>query len=131
MLYRKSSTPVSLCVVLLIGMIGCQPRQVHPNAVSQLDSDTYDALVTANAAINSAKDQLATSALPASAGQTINYTVAAYNTAGGAWLTYRHTVESLAPGAAAPAAETAALQSSLSSLTKAIVSLQNLIKGVK
>jgi hypothetical protein len=119
---------IESCVaVLLIVLYACAPA-IHPNAVSQLDSTTYDALITANAAINQAKADVAAGTLPASATQVVNDTVAAYNTARGAWLTYRHTVESLAPGAAAPAAETAALEAALSSLTTAITNLQNLIK---
>jgi hypothetical protein len=113
--------------ISILAMIGCAAASIHPGAVSTLDSTTYDALVTANAAINQAKSDVAAGTLSASGNQIINDTVAAYNVARGAWLAYRHAVEALAPGSAAPAAETAALQSALASLTEAIANLQSLI----
>ena len=81
----------------------------HPGAVNAFDSNTYDALLTAQAAIEAAKPLATTPTLKTA----VNAAMQAYDVAESAYVAY-HTA---AVAGTATAAQQAALQTQVTSLT--------------
>jgi hypothetical protein len=71
--------------------LGCQKNVVtaHPNQINSFDGQTYDALVTAQAALDEAKTQFAAGKLPTGSKVVINAGGAAYEAARTSWATWR------------------------------------------
>lgn len=68
-------------LLLLLLMAGCGRNATvrHPNAIDQLDSNTYDTLIVAKAVLDEAKAELISGKLPGSAKGVVNACGAAYN----------------------------------------------------
>ncbi len=103
--------------ILALGMVvmsGCpkQVRAVHPNAINQFDSDAFDTLLTAQAAIEQAK--IEEPKFPQAKG-VLNQAIFSYNTAVSAYMVYH----------SAGAVNTAELQISLRNLAAALVQMQS------
>lgn len=122
---------VSLLVVCAVCVLltGCSknPVTVHPNAISVFDSQTYDLLFEAQAAIDEAKAQFSAGNLPAAAHGPINVLVSVYNTARADWLIYRDAAQS----GKDPAAATAKLRGDMKDLANALVQVRKYIAGSK
>lgn len=82
---------VLLCLLpFLLPTSGCGPRYlVHAGAYNQIDSAAYDALLIAEAAIDTARQQYAAGTLPAEAKPALNGLIGSYAVARQTWLTYR------------------------------------------
>jgi predicted lipoprotein len=90
---RNRKAVISLVIVLLAVTftVGCQKNLVtaHPNQINTFDGQTYDTLVTAQAALDEAKSQFAQGKLPAGSKIVINAGGAAYEAARSSWATWR------------------------------------------
>lgn len=86
----KHLTMVPLLALLLLGS-GCNRSAIprHPNAIDQLDSNTYDTLIVAQAVLDNAKIAVKQGKIPESAKPIINAGGAAYNAVRDLWLDYR------------------------------------------
>lgn len=95
MRHARISTAV-LLAILLVATVGCQSscatRAPRSGALTQLDSDAYDALLVAQAALSEGKRAYAAGELPPEAKDVINNAGKAYNIARASWLTYRDAV---------------------------------------
>ena len=81
---------LSIALVLAILLLAsCAARAPRSGALTILDSDAYDGLIVAQAALTEAKQQFALGELPPSAKDVINKAGAAYNVARASWLTWR------------------------------------------
>jgi hypothetical protein len=81
----KRAIPILFLALILYG---CQVK-IHPGAVDQFDSATYDTLIVAQSVLDSAKIAFAQGALPAEAKAIINKAGESYNLLRDAWLGYR------------------------------------------
>jgi len=107
--------------------------KVHPGAVNAFDSQVYDVLVAADAAIQQTKTQLSSGAFtnPTVAHDVaiaLNGAITAYNVADNTYLQY-HAAAAAIPPTATPA-QANALQSQIAGLTTAVSNL-NVAKGGK
>lgn len=114
----------ALTLVLFISLIVCSCvalNKPHPNQVSLLDSQSYNTLIGARAAIDSAKaDKLPD--------YIINPSVESYNICRASWIEYRHITESLAPGQVLPDSYRAKLTNDTQNLANAIKALKRRTK---
>jgi hypothetical protein len=62
---------------------------IHPGAVNVADSAAYDTLLIAEAAIDQARIENQTRALPSEGKEALNTLIKSYNAARDSWLTYR------------------------------------------
>lgn len=79
-----------LCLLLTIAALaGCHKKiPVHPGAVSNLDSYSYDILLVEQSTINQAVANFKAGTLPANAKDPLNTAIQQYNVAQGAWQAY-------------------------------------------
>ena len=79
-----------LCLLFTIQLLaGCNKKiPVHPNAISNLDSYSYDILLVEQSTINSAVASYKAGTLPATAKAPLNTAIDQYNVAQGAWQSY-------------------------------------------
>jgi predicted lipoprotein len=78
-----------ITAVLALSIWGCAPGPTtHPGAVNSFDSTSYDTLVTAQAALEQAKTQFAST--PAAV-PYLNKAISAYNVAEAGWQAYHST----------------------------------------
>lgn len=107
----------SLFAVMLIlaGSIGCARKASapHPGAVSNLDSYSYDILITEQAVLNQAKAEYAGGQIPPSVKSFLNAAINQYNVAQSSWQTYH-----------AGGQNADALQQAINALVGAVASLQ-------
>jgi hypothetical protein len=117
-------TKLALPVVLALLLVACaaqNPATLHPGSINAFDSNTYDALVTAQGAIDAAKP------LATTAGQKaiLNKVIAAYNEAKSAYLLYH------SQAAAGGNIDTSVLSSQITALVTATANLATQIKGAQ
>lgn len=129
MLRRQPRLPAITLLLLVLISSGCHKKVAHPNAINSTDAIAYDTLTAAQGALDEAKAQFAAGKLPQSAKQIINTTGDSYNTARGAWLSYRDVAMGLKTG------DLGALQSDLTTalagLNTAVVQLKSVSGGAK
>ena len=89
---RKQQIAFSIIVFLIWLATACASRGIHPGAINKADSDLYDTLLVAQAALNQAKVDFASGKIPASAKDEINVAIRAYNVAQASWKTWRSGV---------------------------------------
>jgi hypothetical protein len=70
---------------------------VHPGALNVTDSAAYDTLLIAQAAIDQARVENQTLALPAAEKDALNTLIRSYEVAREAWLTYRQAIATNVP----------------------------------
>lgn len=101
---------------------GCSATAIanHPGAVNAFDSQTYDVLLTAQAAIEAAKPLGTTQPIK----DAINKAIAAYNVAEAAYTAYHQA----ATAGTATASQQTALQSNVASLKTATAALPVAVK---
>lgn len=87
-----------LTIPPLLSAAACSPRYiVHPGAVDQTDSVTYDTLLVAETAIDNARAAYQAGSLPDSTKAAFNTLVRSYAVARDSWLTYRGAVATNVP----------------------------------
>jgi uncharacterized protein YcfL len=90
----RKSLKLSAVVLVLLMIVSCSSkRPIHPGALNQSDSVAYDTLLTAQAAIEQAKVEVAN--YPA-AKPFLNKTIVSYNIAQAAYKGYHAGTENLA-----------------------------------
>ena len=82
------------CLLLLAACTNNKPQTLPPGAINQFDAKAYDALMTAQATLNSVKADV--SKLPPAAKPILNKAIDSYNAAQAAWQAY-HALKSPAP----------------------------------
>jgi len=82
-----------IAILLLLVSTGCHGYQVHPNAINQFDSVTYDALLAAKTTIDTGRDHLASGVLPDRVKPALNAIIAAYNVTRPIYLAWHAAVE--------------------------------------
>jgi len=108
-------------ILLIVALLGCAKKvQVHPGAISNLDSYAYDILLVEQDAINTAKAQFQAGQLPPAAKEPINYAIQQYNVTQGAWQAYH-----------AGGGDATKLQQALNALVGAVGELQKIIAPSK
>lgn len=117
MITARRSIISALALALILFTASCM-TQLHPGAANKFDSTTYDALLSAQAAITNAKVQFGADA---SLKPIINKAIASYNLAENAYVAY-HTA-----AVAGQVPDAAFLTMALSQLSMDIANL----KGVK
>jgi hypothetical protein len=77
-------------ILTLLSGIGCAKKASapHPGAISNLDSFSYDVLLTEQAVLNQAKAELQAQTIPASTKPFLNAAINQYNVAEEAWQGY-------------------------------------------
>ena len=104
-----------VAVAMIASSPGCAAaKPIHPGAVNQFDSTAYDSLITVQAALTTAKGQIA--AFPQFKPQ-LNQAIAAYNTAQAAYKVY-HTA-----ALAGDTSQQAALSAEITTLTQQVAQL--------
>src|SRR5437870_269734 len=87
-----------LIIVLLLVTAACAARlTMHPGAVNQIDSASYDALLIAEAAIDQARREYQAHRLPDSAKGPLDTLIRYYNVAHESWLAYRGAILTKVP----------------------------------
>jgi hypothetical protein len=76
---------LAMCIVAC----GVNVKARHPNAIDQLDSNTYDTLIVAQSVLDNAKVAVKQGKLPDSAKPVINAGGTAYSVVRELWLEYR------------------------------------------
>lgn len=80
----------STIIALLVLAVSCSAtRQPHPGAVSQADSDAYDALLLAYGGLEAVRAEIESGTLPQGLIPAYNAAVDAYGLAKTSWLAYR------------------------------------------
>jgi predicted lipoprotein len=121
-----------LAVVLVMSNIGCQKKVgAHPNQINSFDGQTYDTLVSAQAALDEAKNQYAQGKLTAvpNAKLIINTAGASYETTRTAWMTWRDITLGVKSGDAA--ASQTVLETDMAQLAVAVANVVKLTSGGK
>lgn len=117
MLKRIKLVPFLLILVLL----GCAKKvEVHPGAISNLDSYTFDLLLVEQDALNQAKADFQAGKLPVAAKDALNYAISQYNITQAAARAYHDG-----------GGDATKLQQALASLVAAVGELQKLIAPTK
>jgi len=113
----------ALPIILALLLTGCaaqNPATVsHPGAINAFDSNTYDALVTAQGAIDAARPFATTAGQKA----VLNKVIAAYNEAKAGYLLYH------SQAAGGGTVDTTSLSAQIAALVSATANLANQIKG--
>ena len=119
----KTSRLTIAPVLLLLLLTGCAMNQAvsHPGAINPFDSNTYDALVTAQGAIDAARPL----AVNATQKAILNKVIASYNEAKSAYLLYHSAV------ASGGKVDTSTLSSQITALIAATANLTAQIQGAK
>jgi hypothetical protein len=104
----------------LLSATACAANQytVHPGAVNQADSVTYDTLLVAETAIDNARADYQAGILPDSTKAAFNTLVRSYTVARAAWLTYRSAVATNLPST-----------DSFNQLNQNLLDLSNALRG--
>jgi len=110
---------LSLAVGLTLLLVGCAHPQLHPGAVSRLDSSTYDVLYISQAVIEQARAESTAGTLPDALKPPLNTLINAYNVARASWLTYRSAVKLKTP------ADVGALNRNINLLSTALRGFQS------
>lgn len=99
---RSAALIATACVAAMMASCTANVSTIlppHPDQVSALDGQAYDALLAANAAITSAEQQVQKGNLPAAKWTPlINDAIRAYDLADSAWVNYRNAVKAGASG---------------------------------
>lgn len=119
----KALLAAPLVAALLTLACASKNVQVHPGAVSTLDSQAYDTLLIAQEVITQAQASYRARSLPEAAKPVINRAVDSYNIARAAWLEYR-AIEAGDVEGAAHAAE--ALRLAIANLVGAVANIPEL-----
>jgi hypothetical protein len=92
-------TLVLLCTIPpLLSATACTAHYtVHPGALNQNDSGTYDVLLIAEATINQARMDYEAGQLPADTKAALDALIKSYNVARESWLTYRGAIAANVP----------------------------------
>jgi hypothetical protein len=90
-----------LMIPLLLSTAACAANRyvIHPGALSQADSVSYDTLLVAETAIDSARADFQAGRLPDSTRPAFNTLVRSYTVARDSWLTYRGAIATNVPSA--------------------------------
>lgn len=132
-LNRHSRNFAAFVVLLLVlSNLGCQKNVVaHPNQINSFDGQTYDALTSAQAALDEAKAQYAQGKFAAvpNAKLIINSAGQAYETSRLAWQTWRDITLGVKPGNPTVAQEQ--LQMDMNQLAVQIANVVKLTTGGK
>jgi hypothetical protein len=90
---------LSLVGPLVLSMTACAAVHytVHPGAINQVDSATYDTLLIAESAIDQGRTDYRAGRLPTQAKDALNALVDTYNVARASWLTYRGAIATNVP----------------------------------
>jgi hypothetical protein len=88
-----------LAIPLLMSIPACAALHatIHPGALNQIDSTTYDSLLVAQAAIDDARPAYEAGRLPANTRAAFDTLVRSYNAARQSWLTYRGAIATQVP----------------------------------
>lgn len=105
---------VAMVSTVLFSESGCAAKTIHPGAVSQFDSQTYDALITIQAALLTARQQAPN--YPQFK-KELNQAIAAYNTAQEAYKLYH------AAALSGDTSQQAAVQAQIAALTGQVAKL--------
>lgn len=107
---------LSLILLLTLGVAsGCAKKvPIHPGAVSNIDSYTYDLLLVEQPALESAKKDFEAGNLPTEAKTPLNAAIAEFNTTYAAWDAYHRGVS----------VDADKLQASVNALVAAVAALQ-------
>ncbi len=129
---KQNRSQIAIIAVLLMVMGGCAAKQggattVHPNQINSFDGQTYDILVSAQAALDEAKSQYKAGTLPSSSKSLINAAGASYETARTSWQMWRDVTLGVRFGD--PAALKVQVQSDTMQLTQAIAAVVKLTGG--
>jgi len=90
-----------LMIPLLLLASACAAHYtVHPGALNQTDSGSYDVLVIAEATIDQARIEYQAKRLPDNSKAALNALVKSYNVARDSWLTYRGAISTNVPAQA-------------------------------
>src|SRR2546428_13376735 len=109
-------TYVLIIVLVLVTTAGAARLTMHPGAVNQIDSASYDALLIAEAAIDQARREYQAKRLPDSAKGPLDTLIQSYNLARESWLTYRGAIATKVT----PGLYLAQLTNNIAALTQAI-----------
>ena len=87
---RRRYNIAAVCLSLLL-LAGCGAKQytIHPGAVDEFDSRTYDLLLAVQGGLDQAKAEFAAGNLPERAKAIINSAGESHNLLDGAWRSYR------------------------------------------
>jgi hypothetical protein len=88
-MYRHNLRYVALLLVVMT-LAGCAAKTIHPGAVSQFDSQTYDTLLVAQDSIETAKKDVNLTSLPAGHA-AINTAIMSYNTTMDTYLLWKQS----------------------------------------
>ena len=131
--YKLISLMLALMLISnLFFVTGCGKNATpHPNQLSDFDGQVYDRLTEAQAALTSAKAQVANGNIAGTpeVKLAINSCGAVYNTTRASWITWRDIYSGTKPGDEASAK--AKLTSDMASLSQAIAQLVKLTGGGK
>src|SRR5262249_3933421 len=87
-----------LLAPLVFTTAACAARYtIHPGALNVADSAAYDTLLVAQAAIDQARTENQTRALPSAEKDALNTLIRSYNVARDSWLTYRGAIATNVP----------------------------------
>jgi hypothetical protein len=118
LVYSNPMTRLLASFVLAVALTGCGTATVqHPGAINTFDSNSYDALLTAQGALDQARTQYAalTDAQKRTVGPVFNKVIAAFTAAQDAYKAYH--------GAAAGAPDQTALQLQINQVIADIAAL--------
>lgn len=118
---RAARATFAICLALTLGACAKTATVSHPGAVNAFDSNTYDALVTAQGAIDTARP-LATTATQKA---ILNKVIASYQEAKAAYLVYHNAA------VVGGAPDTTTLAADIVSLTASTANLVATIKGAQ
>lgn len=103
---------------MLVNSVACTKKiPIHPGAISNLDSYSYDVLLAESAVLTQARQDYANRQLPNTTKPFINKAIAQYNIAQAAWHAYHEN----------HAANETALQDALNALVGAVGQLQQVL----
>lgn len=113
--YTRPMKRTALVLSLLLLVTGCAKKvAVHPGAISNLDSYSYDILIVEQEVLTTARAQFTAGTLPPSAKPFLKNAITQYNVAESAWHAY-HSEHS---------ANATALQDAINALVAAVSQLQ-------
>ena len=124
----RSSLPCGLVLLVLVLGLACQKNvRPHPNQINSFDGQTYDTLISAQAALDAAKAQYKSGRLPESAKPIINDAGSAYEQARTSWQLWRDITLGLKPGD--PETRQAKVRTDMQQLAAAIANLRHATGG--
>jgi hypothetical protein len=128
---NRLSRNLTIALLVITAMaVGCAKNVTpHPNQINSFDGQTYDALVSAQGALDEAKAQYASGKLPSGAKTVINDAGATYESARTTWATWRDITLGVKVGDAD--AVHAQLVADMAQLAVAITNVVKLTSGGK